>query len=63
MVLLPINFLVQLRHLGKHLMKVFILWSHNKYHKVICQSIGFGGSFCTEGMQTVVITEVIIGRT
>ena len=47
MVLLPISFLVQLRHLGKRLKKVFILWAHNKYHKVICQSVGFGGNFCT----------------
>lgn len=56
-VLLRFHFLVQLRHLGKHLKKVFILWAHNKYHKVICQSVGFSGDFCTEGMQTVVTKE------
>lgn len=54
---LPINFLVQLRHLGKHLMKVFILWANNKCHKVICQSVGFGCDLCTEGVQTVVTTK------
>lgn len=42
---LPINFFVQLRHLGKHLMKVFILWANNKCHKVICQSVGFRCNF------------------
>lgn len=55
---LPINFLVQLRHLGKHLKKVFILWANNKCHKVVSQSFGFGCDFCTKGVQTVATTKV-----
>lgn len=51
---LPINSLVQLRHLGKHLKKVFILRANNKCHKVICQSVGFSCDFYTKGVQTMV---------
>lgn len=55
---LPINFLVQLRYLGKHLKKVFILGANNKCHKVVNQSFGFGCDFCTESVQTVASTKL-----
>lgn len=42
---LPINFLVQFRHLGKYLKKVFILWANNKCHTVVCQVLASGVTF------------------